>query len=553
MATYRIGLAMAGAVSAGAYSAGVLDFLIEALDAWYDAKARGDAVPMHDVSVVVSSGASAGSMCSALLAVALPYAFSHIRLDSGRKPSGNTNDNPFYRAWVDRIRIEALLDSADVGGGRLRSYLNSSSIDEILKETLAYTGAVRPRPWVAQPFLTRLSVGNLRGVPYRVTVLGTQSYADEMIEHADHMSFSIGPVPLPPSWTAKLDDHVQMPPHDAPRNDDARRAWELLGESAVASGAFPLFLQPRKLSRPSVHYDYRHSFGDKFLKPDWGGPAPESYAFVCMDGGIFNNEPFDLAHSALLLVNGRTSNPRPGDDADACILMIDPFVSGGGVPAEINPEPLEGLIGPLLSAWTMQARFRPQDLALAHDPNVFSRYLVSPSRSGTPPTAGAHPLACGGLSGFFGFFHHEFRKHDYQLGRRNCQRFLMEHFTVPDGNKVVGPGYAHLDAAARARFSTQDKTQIQIIPVMPPLQVEEASPAWPAGLLDLGRIQPLLKGRIDAVYEHYRDRVSEGRNWFVRKGIQGYLWTGWKLGGVRDRVIGTIMQRLRKAQTDQGL
>src|SRR5271163_2793770 len=34
MATFKIGINMAGAVSAGAYTAGVLDFLIEALDAW---------------------------------------------------------------------------------------------------------------------------------------------------------------------------------------------------------------------------------------------------------------------------------------------------------------------------------------------------------------------------------------------------------------------------------------------------------------------------------------------------------------------------------------
>ena len=37
---FRIGVNMAGAVSAGAYTAGVLDFLIEALDTWYEAKER---------------------------------------------------------------------------------------------------------------------------------------------------------------------------------------------------------------------------------------------------------------------------------------------------------------------------------------------------------------------------------------------------------------------------------------------------------------------------------------------------------------------------------
>src|SRR5439155_4814685 len=69
MAAFKIGINMAGAISAGAYTAGVLDFLTEALDEWYKAKASGEAVPMHDVSIEVLSGASAGGMCAAISAV----------------------------------------------------------------------------------------------------------------------------------------------------------------------------------------------------------------------------------------------------------------------------------------------------------------------------------------------------------------------------------------------------------------------------------------------------------------------------------------------------
>jgi len=36
--TFYIGLNMAGAISAGAYTAGVIDFLIDALDTWYAAR-----------------------------------------------------------------------------------------------------------------------------------------------------------------------------------------------------------------------------------------------------------------------------------------------------------------------------------------------------------------------------------------------------------------------------------------------------------------------------------------------------------------------------------
>jgi hypothetical protein len=39
---FELAFTMAGAISAGAYTAGVFDFLIEALDAWTDAREQGD-------------------------------------------------------------------------------------------------------------------------------------------------------------------------------------------------------------------------------------------------------------------------------------------------------------------------------------------------------------------------------------------------------------------------------------------------------------------------------------------------------------------------------
>src|SRR5260221_70573 len=68
---FQIGLAMAGAVSAGAYSAGVFDFLIEALNEWQKAKERGEDVPKHDVFISVMSGTSAGGIVGALGLAAL--------------------------------------------------------------------------------------------------------------------------------------------------------------------------------------------------------------------------------------------------------------------------------------------------------------------------------------------------------------------------------------------------------------------------------------------------------------------------------------------------
>src|SRR5579864_8186558 len=107
---FKIGINMAGAVSAGAYTAGVLDFLIEALQEWQKTKDAfrthlanpatnstfESPVPLHDVSIEVFSGASAGGMCAAIASVMVQGSFDHIR-DAN---ATNTN-NTFYESWVN--------------------------------------------------------------------------------------------------------------------------------------------------------------------------------------------------------------------------------------------------------------------------------------------------------------------------------------------------------------------------------------------------------------------------------------------------------------------
>ena len=53
---FQIGLCMAGAVSAGSYTAGVIDYLTEALEEWE--KRKGTAgIPTHEVEIPVMGGA----------------------------------------------------------------------------------------------------------------------------------------------------------------------------------------------------------------------------------------------------------------------------------------------------------------------------------------------------------------------------------------------------------------------------------------------------------------------------------------------------------------
>src|SRR5215472_2728179 len=112
---FKIGINMAGAISAGAYTAGVLDFLMEALEEWQKAKdaLRGfianpagnppELVPLHDVSVEIFTGASAGGMCAAISSVMVQQDFEHIRTEQDAQKTGT--NNVFYESWVNLIDI----------------------------------------------------------------------------------------------------------------------------------------------------------------------------------------------------------------------------------------------------------------------------------------------------------------------------------------------------------------------------------------------------------------------------------------------------------------
>jgi hypothetical protein len=118
--TFELGLTMAGAVSAGAYTAGVIDFLMQALDEWQNAIEVGaPETPNHAVNLRVISGASAGALVGAIISANSRASFPPVRpgTDQVQGPL-----NPFFSAWVNRIDISELLKLQDLAaGGRPRN------------------------------------------------------------------------------------------------------------------------------------------------------------------------------------------------------------------------------------------------------------------------------------------------------------------------------------------------------------------------------------------------------------------------------------------------
>jgi len=448
---FDIGLVMAGAVSAGAYSAGVVDFLIEALDEWDKARAApGYSGPAHRVRIAAMSGASAGAMTAAIAAIALNSEFEPVA-DVNQPPAGERNR--LFDGWVRMADITRMLTRHDLEGGRkLVSALDSSALAEIASSALDVRPLAGARRHVADPLPLFLTVANLRGVPYGIRVEGeNRDYRHGMSAHADHMAFAVTRQGrgLPGALTLEL----------ANLAEGARQAkagggsspWLVLRDSALASGAFPIGLAPRLLTRPIDDYAIRRwpvpvpepAQPDRTLvemraiKPTWPANFAPQVDFWNVDGGLMNNEPLELARMALAGAEGR--NPRPGDKATRAVLMIDPFPNETGVVAgPAGDIDLIGVITGMFNALKNQTRFKLDELALAESEDVYSRFVIAPSRRHADGTLARLAMASAIMGGFGGFLSEAFRRHDFQLGRRNCQRFLQEYLALPETNPLFG-------------------------------------------------------------------------------------------------------------------
>jgi predicted acylesterase/phospholipase RssA len=103
--TFEFALVLGGTVSAGAFTAGAVDFLIEALDCWTSLRDKSDgSAPRHKVLLKVITGTSGGGVIAAIAARALAYDFPHV-VRSTPLPERDT-ENPFYETWIKEPHSE---------------------------------------------------------------------------------------------------------------------------------------------------------------------------------------------------------------------------------------------------------------------------------------------------------------------------------------------------------------------------------------------------------------------------------------------------------------
>ena len=129
--TFHLGITMAGAVSAGAYTAGFMDYVLEALNAWEEAKEKhkddpNSPIPNHDVMIDAIGGASAGGMVSMITSLALCAG----NIQPVREVSNTKTGNILYDSWVFLDDDDSLYEGNGKGRTTFEKMLsNSSSID----------------------------------------------------------------------------------------------------------------------------------------------------------------------------------------------------------------------------------------------------------------------------------------------------------------------------------------------------------------------------------------------------------------------------------------
>ncbi len=564
---YEIGLVLAGAVSAGAYTAGVIDFLLEALEAWSDAKANKEKVPQHEVKIRVITGASAGGMTAAMAAAT-------IYRKSWQQPM--ENKSIAYQSWVEEIDITKLLDTRDIDSfrkfraenekrrkseaskkskpgeepantGSFYSFLDSSVIEDIADEALNVNfdkKEWRQLPYVCDSLKLYVTLSNLRGLPYSFSLRGETNNPFAMYNHMDYHYMEIS------RREEKLNEE----------ND----AWENLKSAAIATGAFPIGLSARIIKRKRDYYEKRLNADGSDLSPFLRLKGDDSeYNFVAVDGGMLNNEPIELAEAALfahrddvkdktrelsdeileMIVDPKMAVADPKEAAKAsssltnkaihekkvelaklassAVIMVDPFPTFITESAQpINSDrALMKILGPIVNALMSQALFRPKELLRAASDDIVNRFLIAPVRRfvadensrltaddkvAAQKKADQYPIACGFLGGFGGFLSESFRQHDYELGRRNCQRFLEKYFTLDYAVAKEIPAFEKQvkeDLLQQQQTPELIPTKFQIIPLVGRAKIEQGrNNPWPTySQTDKKRLLALLEERLDGI------------------------------------------------------
>ncbi|MBV8630848.1 MAG: hypothetical protein JOZ83_07995 [Silvibacterium sp.] len=496
-------------------------------------------------------------MCAAIASVMLQGTFEHIR--TPEDPSVVNTTNRFYESWVNKIDIQWLLEDNDLEEGKpVVSLLDSTIIDEIAKYALT-PGPATQRPYVSDSLTLFMTLTNVRGTPYSLNGTAQGSAEEDTAYYGDKLQFE----------TVKDVNAAPLSPFAKPLPvGTGGGGWALLQEAAKATGAFPLFLAPRKIDRLAKDYMYSpwepvSRVNPDYVPPHWPLQPNETFTTLNVDGGVTDNDPFQLAHDFLAIHNpkaftdkdtGELRNPPESERANCAVLTVAPF------PADEFYDPkydfdanmsVLGMIPNLFTTLVSQSRFLGESLAAVMSGCSYSRFVLAPSDAGRPDK---EALQCGLLGAFGGFFERGFRAHDYQLGRRNCQKFLKDHFRLAVSNPIIHEGLSGFDGDTRdeivGSFSSDLPDQRYTLPIIPLCgTAANEVPEPERAKISAARLGHVLNWIIDRLHAVAKPLVgnlitSDLEAWTARSAVDTLIstWGRAKLREVLERELKEVIE-----------
>ena len=512
---FHIGLVMAGAVSAGAYTGGVMDYLFETLDLWERAKTaklKGesidgidmDLVPMHQVVIDAIGGTSAGGMTTAMGAL---YALEgRVEPIQQVVKSDTRTGNIFYDSWVQledtgetkKTTLEKMLETDDLETG-FTSLLNSRFIDSIANREFSVTGDLdaqmsRLPSYISQELEMLIAHSMLRGIPLEVSFpnsmkVGSRSAPTHTtFEHFMMSHFKLSKQKPPESY-------LWLNPYD-------RDALMHMKESAKATGAFPVGLQYRMFDKTQFSTSYLKAIVKRILFRDFGKDDPESdlnphekvtinwdnfpedFKTATVDGGAINNEVYAEVGS---IVRARVEQKQSLDPnlANYAVVMIDPFPDRPASKEKNSkyryPKGLFQVIPEIIGMLWDQSKVKRHEIIEQNTTDHFRSVIFPVKYDDTTGKALSHPIASESLGAFGGFISKAFREHDFHLGRNNARNFIRYWFSLKcsmDGENVVSEHPIH------AGWTQEMKNHFVVfyegkpyLPIVPDLTLQEKDQA----------------------------------------------------------------------------
>ncbi|MGB1040470.1 MAG: hypothetical protein ACPGVD_06335 [Flavobacteriales bacterium] len=480
--TFHIGITMAGAVSAGAYTAGFMDYLLEALQAWEDKKAENRAneetelydsrIPMHNVLIEAMGGASAGGMVSVISALSTYN--KHIPV---KEKSYSKTGNLLYDSWVllddeenGKTTFEKMLSNDDLTEAT-QSLLNFAPIDAIADKVFEAFNQkendFEPN-FIAKDLRVLVTLCSLKGIPFEIIFNQYKSqHLDAIPSHRMYEHMIIAHFKKDYE-ECDADEFLDFSP-EIGKN-------EFLKKCTKGTGAFPLGLKPQhfkgEFTKPYIENNIKRNLGREIEQNEQCTIEVKQeelhFDFTNIDGGTINNEPFQEVERILIEKHGESNTKHPQFGT----LMIDPFPNFYDFEnREVKKKSdFQKTVMKIIPA--LYSTFREQVKVKRGDSFFVDSYKVMgfpAKRKKTGKLTDHPPLACGGLGGFGGFFDIEFRMHDFFLGRDNAKNIIRSFFSLEYDK--ANPHYLFKDITPEAvdfyGFEPRNENGKIYIPIIP--------------------------------------------------------------------------------------